>query len=94
MATKTDYEIAVVYQGRHLTDKGVARLLFNDANTGTIESAVDWMLANCTNLNNINVATALQCLYYDFIGVSSNALWQKIDDYCDKLVEQGKINEW
>ena len=92
-----DRSFYIEYNGKILGDASVAKLVYDNVkgcNCMNYKEPINWLLEHCTQLNTINVANAIQHLYYYLVGISNSTLWNNIDNYCEELAEEGKIVEW
>ena len=95
---RNDYYL--IHNGTRLTDYGVAKyisenLKYTDSSADIrVNEQIDFLVKHFQNLNTINIPNALQCLWYDFIGISSEWIWDYIDKKTYELVERNLAVEW
>lgn len=83
------------YQGVRQTDKNLATLVFQNVEfssvADTLAGQIKWMTENTKNLNKIQAVNSLQYLWYNLHGISSSALWAKIES---AINDEPEIKEW
>lgn len=84
-------------------EKGVAKDLYNNYVRKNYECVccdedlfgmVDYLNENYSNVNELGVECALECYFYEFVGVYNNNIENNIKKVVEKYVEDGKIIEW
>lgn len=59
-----------------------------------ISSQLNWILDNCTDINDLDCENVLQGLWYDVIGIYNDNIEKTIHELVEKLVDSGKIARW
>lgn len=88
---------SIKHNGIPYKSKGIARRIYDNLkgdDVRDINKEIEWVIDNCTNVNDLELENVLQSLWYDFIGISNNSLWKKISDTVAEYVELGKVKEW
>lgn len=62
--------------------------------TKKVDQQIEWVIANYDNVNDVCLCNALELVWYYYIGVATNELFNYMAESVALKVIEGKVKEW